>query len=56
MTYLQLNINKRINFKSWFTDQLLLSSVKDLAEDNIDSVISATEQNRYSRECWTTWK
>ena len=51
MTYTQLNINQRINFKSWFKHTLLLSSVKDLNHEEIsDTCISAVTGECHSRE------
>lgn len=48
MTYTDLNINQKINFKSWFSDMLLCESVTDLATIPIsDTCISAIEGERH---------
>lgn len=51
MTYAQLNINQRINFKSWFTDTICTSTVEDLYLIHIsDTCISAIEGERHPTE------
>lgn len=51
MTYAQLNINQKINFKSWFSDTTRAFSVKDLCSTEIpDTCTLVIEYERHPTE------